>query len=151
MRFKQIRKDIDRFWYQNGAILLLSFWLNNESQIQSNLSIVVTCGRLTKWPLYTGDLYMKGFDFSTKYCTLVVNKHFSLHLMFLIMFYLLIFSCIKTWDSLTIWKQCFQFNVVLLEIVLLFIRYLYLFIYYHIEIISSTINVNKSNITTGKN
>jgi hypothetical protein len=32
---------------------------------------------------------MKGFDFSTKYCTLVVNKHFSLHLMFLIMFYLL--------------------------------------------------------------
>jgi len=44
--------------------------------IQSNLSIVVTWGRLTKWPLYTGDLYMKGFDFSTKYCTLVVNKHF---------------------------------------------------------------------------
>jgi hypothetical protein len=31
----------------------------------------------------------------------------------------------------------------------LFIKYLYLFIYYHIEIISSTINVNKSNITTG--
>jgi hypothetical protein len=26
--------------------------------------------------IYTGDLYMKGFDFSTKYCTLVVNKHF---------------------------------------------------------------------------
>ena len=45
--------------------------------------------------------------------------------------------------------QCFQFNVVLLEIVLLFIKYLYLFIYYHIEIISSTINVNKSNIMTG--
>jgi hypothetical protein len=33
MRFKQIRKDIYRFWCQNGAILLLSFWLNNESQI----------------------------------------------------------------------------------------------------------------------
>ena len=31
-------------------------------------------GRLTKWSLYTGDLYMKGFDYSTKYCTLVVNK-----------------------------------------------------------------------------
>jgi hypothetical protein len=29
----QIRKDIYRFWCQNGAILLLSFWLNNESQI----------------------------------------------------------------------------------------------------------------------
>jgi hypothetical protein len=54
--------------------------------VQSNLSIVVTWGRLTKWPLYTGDLYMKGFDFLAQYCTLVVNKHFSLHLVFLIMF-----------------------------------------------------------------
>jgi hypothetical protein len=44
--------------------------------IQSTLSIVVTWGRLTKWPLYTGDLYMNGFDYSTKYSTLVVNKHF---------------------------------------------------------------------------
>ena len=43
----------------------------------------------------------------------------------------------------------FQFNVVLLAILLLYIKYRYLFIYYHIEIISSTINVNKSNITTG--
>ena len=33
MRFKQIRKDIYRFWCQNGAILLLPFWLNNQSQI----------------------------------------------------------------------------------------------------------------------
>ena len=52
-------------------------------------------------------------------------------------------------------KQCFQFNVMLLEIVLLFIKYLYLFIcmFYSnhiiIEIISSTIKVNMSNITTG--
>jgi hypothetical protein len=36
----------------------------------------VAVGRLTKWPLYTGDLYMKGFDYSMKYSTLVVNKHF---------------------------------------------------------------------------
>ena len=28
--------------------------------VQSNLSIVITWGSLTKWPLYTGDLYMKG-------------------------------------------------------------------------------------------
>jgi hypothetical protein len=33
MRFKQIRKDIYRFWCQNGTILLLPFWLNNQSQI----------------------------------------------------------------------------------------------------------------------
>ena len=33
MRFKQIRKNIYRFWCQNGAILLLPFWLNNQSQI----------------------------------------------------------------------------------------------------------------------
>jgi hypothetical protein len=33
MRFKQIRKYIYRFWCQNGAILLLTFWLNNQSQI----------------------------------------------------------------------------------------------------------------------
>ena len=70
-----------------------SIYFQNGLHVQSNLSIVVTWGRLTKWPLYTGDLYMKGFDFSTKYCTLVVNKHFSLHLMFLIMFYLLFCSC----------------------------------------------------------
>jgi hypothetical protein len=31
MRFKQIRKDIYRFWCQNGAILLLPFWLDNQS------------------------------------------------------------------------------------------------------------------------
>ena len=35
---------------------------------------------------------MKGFDFSKKYCTLVVNEHFLLHLVFLIMFYLLFCS-----------------------------------------------------------
>jgi hypothetical protein len=34
----------------------------------------------------------------------------------------------KPWDSQRFWKQCFQFNIVLLEIVLLFIKYLYLFI-----------------------
>jgi hypothetical protein len=33
MKFKQIRKDIYRFWYRNGAILLLPFWLNNQSQL----------------------------------------------------------------------------------------------------------------------
>jgi hypothetical protein len=33
MRFKQIRKDIYIFWCQNGAILLLPFLLNNQSQI----------------------------------------------------------------------------------------------------------------------
>jgi hypothetical protein len=35
MRSKQIRKYIYmcRFWCQNGAILLLPFWLNNQSQI----------------------------------------------------------------------------------------------------------------------
>jgi hypothetical protein len=33
MRFKQIRKYIYSFWCQNGAILLLPFWLNNQSQI----------------------------------------------------------------------------------------------------------------------
>jgi hypothetical protein len=44
--------------------------------LQSNLSIVVTWRSLTKLPLYTGDLYMKGFDYSTKYSTVVVNKHF---------------------------------------------------------------------------
>jgi hypothetical protein len=31
--------------------------------VQSNLSIVVTWGRMTKWPLYTGDLYMEGLNF----------------------------------------------------------------------------------------
>jgi hypothetical protein len=30
---------------------------------------------LTKLPLLTGDLYMKGFYYSTKYSALVVNKH----------------------------------------------------------------------------
>jgi hypothetical protein len=44
---------------------------------------------------------------------------------------------------------------VILEIVILFIKYLYLFICmfysnHHIEIISSTINVNKSNIPLGE-
>ena len=33
MRFKQIIIDIYRFWCQNGAIFLLPFWLNNQSQI----------------------------------------------------------------------------------------------------------------------
>jgi hypothetical protein len=32
MRFKQIIKDIYRLWCQNGAILLLPSWLNNQSQ-----------------------------------------------------------------------------------------------------------------------
>jgi hypothetical protein len=45
-------------------------------------SIVVFAASALITQLYTGDLYMKGFDFSTIYCTLVVNKHFSLHLMF---------------------------------------------------------------------
>ena len=34
MRFKQIRKNIYRCWCQNGAILLLSFWLKNQIQSQ---------------------------------------------------------------------------------------------------------------------
>ena len=33
MRFKQIRTNIYRFWCQNGAILLLPFWLENQSQM----------------------------------------------------------------------------------------------------------------------
>jgi hypothetical protein len=46
-----------------------------EAPLSLNLSIVVTWESFTKWPLYTGDLYMKGFDYSTKYSTVVVNKH----------------------------------------------------------------------------
>jgi hypothetical protein len=73
--------------FDHAVFIIVKYQKNVQSNLSIVLSIVVTWGRLTKWPLYTGDLYMKGFDFSTKYCTLVVNKHFSLHLMFLIMFY----------------------------------------------------------------
>ena len=61
MRFKQIRKDIYRFWCQNGAILLISFWLNNESQIfpektqsvMDNLHILcLFTFHCTSWPIF---------------------------------------------------------------------------------------------------
>ena len=74
--------------------------------IQSNLSIVVTWGRLTKWPLYTGDLYMNGFDYSTKYSTLVVNKLFNYMLCFVCYFVpvvmLLLFTFIVN-EIISIW------------------------------------------------
>ena len=41
MIFKQIRKDIYRFWCQNGAISLLQFWLNNQSNISRKTQSVV--------------------------------------------------------------------------------------------------------------
>ena len=41
MIFKQIRKNIYRFWCQNGAILLLTFWLNNQSIISRKKPSVV--------------------------------------------------------------------------------------------------------------
>jgi hypothetical protein len=84
--------------------------LKRKREILDNFGNNASSSTLCYWKLYfcllnifiylfvcfiqiIGDLYMKGFDFSTKYCTLVVNKHFSLHLMFLIMFYLLFCSC----------------------------------------------------------
>jgi hypothetical protein len=61
MRFKQIRKDIYRFWCQNGAISLLPFWLDNQSQIfpekQSvvdNLHILcLFTFHCASWPIFT--------------------------------------------------------------------------------------------------
>ena len=40
MRFKQVSKEIFRFWCQNGAILL-PFWLNNQSNISRITQFVV--------------------------------------------------------------------------------------------------------------
>ena len=94
-------RKMDAKWWQK-LTLPLPRWVTKKGvklhlpHLYDDLLVTLynqTWGRLTKWPLYTGDLYMKGFDFSTKYCTLIVNKHFSLHLMFLIMFYLLFCSC----------------------------------------------------------
>jgi hypothetical protein len=78
--------SLQKVWPKEGdycihIVLEMKIWIYwSESNswiyfyIQSNMSIVVTLRRLTKWPLYTGDLYMKGFDYSTKYATLVANK-----------------------------------------------------------------------------
>jgi hypothetical protein len=61
MRFKQIRKDIYRFWCQNGAILLLPFWLNNQSNISRKTQSVVDNLHIlclftfhcASWPIFT--------------------------------------------------------------------------------------------------
>ena len=56
IRFKQIRKDIYRFWCQNGAILLLSFWLIIMS-VMDNLHILcLFTFHCASWPIFTTSL-----------------------------------------------------------------------------------------------
>ena len=58
MRYKQIRKDIYRFWCQNSAILLLSFWKSNISRktqsVMDNLHILcLFTFHCASWPIFT--------------------------------------------------------------------------------------------------
>jgi len=61
MRFKQIIKDIYRFWCPNGAIILLPFWLNNQSTISRKTQSVVDNLHIlclftfhcASWPIFT--------------------------------------------------------------------------------------------------